>query len=92
MDCAGAEVLRERLAQQENWSQALAVRLGRQPAIDPDGYALERFRGGERHYRPQHRLERRGDRAEVVTRRLSKRLIDGGWETEEIVERIPQLA
>ncbi len=92
MDCAGAEILRQRLAQQENWRQALAVRLGRQPAIDPDGHALESFRGFVRHYRARHRLEPSDGGTELVTRRFSKRLIDGGWETEEIVERAQQVA
>jgi hypothetical protein len=87
MDCAGAEVLRQRLAEQENWRQAHAVQKGRQPAIDPDGHALESFRGALRCYRAHRRLEPRGGRIELVTRSLSKRLIDGWWETDEIVER-----
>lgn len=92
MDCAGAEVLRQRLAQQENWRQALAVRTGRQPAVDPDGHALERFQAGVRYYRVQRRLELRGGQTELVTLTLSKRLFDGRWETGEIVERARQVA
>jgi hypothetical protein len=92
MDCAGAEVLRQRLAQQENWCQALAVRMGRQSAVDPDGHALETFRGDVRYYRAEHRLELRGGHRELVTRYLSKRLIHGRWETDELVDRARQVA
>ena len=40
MDIAGAKELSRRLAQQEHWRQARAVRIGRQPSFDPDGHAL----------------------------------------------------
>jgi hypothetical protein len=92
MDIAGAEVLRQRLAQQENWRQAVAVRTGNQPAIDPDGHALESFNGDVRHYREQHRLVLRGGQTELVSSRISKRLIDGIWVKDEAVERVRQVA
>jgi hypothetical protein len=85
MDISGARVLSERLAQQQHWQQALAVQLGRQPSIDPDGHSLESFRGGVRNYRPRQRLEITDGRSVMVTRALCKRLIGGVWEGEEIV-------
>jgi hypothetical protein len=85
MDISGARVLSERLAQQRHWRQALAVRLGRQPSFDPDGHALESFRGDVREYRPQQRLEVADGRPVLVTRRVCKRLVDGVWEGEEVV-------
>jgi len=86
MDIAGAEVLRQRIAQQENWRQARAVRVGSQPSFDPDGHALESFRSGVRYYRSQQRLEWHDGRHETVTRTLCKRLIDGAWEADVVVE------
>jgi hypothetical protein len=85
MDIAGAVVLRQRLAQQENWRQARAMRVGSQPPFDPDGHALESFRSGVRYYRPRQRVEWRDGRHELVTRTLSKRLIDGAWEADVVV-------
>jgi len=82
MDISGARVLSERLAQQEHWRQALAVQAGRQPSFDPDGHALESYRGGVRNYRPEERLEILDGRPARVTRRVSKRLIDGVWQSE----------
>jgi hypothetical protein len=82
MDISGARVLSERLAQQAHWRQALAVQIGRQPSFDPDGHSLESYRGGVRHYRPQEMLELLDGRPARVTRRVSKRLIDGVWESE----------
>ena len=57
MDIAGAEALAARIAQQEQWREALAVRTARQPAVDPDGHALESIRAGVRIYRAERRLE-----------------------------------
>ena len=78
-------MLSERLAQQEHWRQALSVQLGRQPSIDPDGYALESYRGGVRTYRPKEKLEILDGRPAKVIRRVSKRLVDGAWESEVAV-------
>ena len=85
MDIAGAEVLRQRLAQQEHWRQARAVQLGRQSSFDPDGYALESFRADVRYYRPQRRVEIQNGRSQVVTRRISKRLVEGVWQQDVVV-------
>jgi hypothetical protein len=82
MDISGSRVLSERLAQQQNWRQAIAVQIGRQPSFDPDGHALESFRGGVRNYRPQENLEMLDGRPAKVTRRVSKRLVDGAWQNE----------
>jgi hypothetical protein len=80
MDVTGAEALRQRLAQQEHWREARLVRLGRQPAFDPDGYALESFHDDVRVYRVELRLERNDGRSATVTRRIRKHLVDGAWE------------
>lgn len=92
MDIAGAEVLRQRLAQQEHWRQARAVRIGSQPSIDPDGHALESFRSGVRYYRLQQREELHEGRSEIVTRRLSKHLIEGVWESDVTIEYVQHVA
>jgi len=82
MDISGARALSDRIAQQQHWRQALAVQLGRQPSFDPDGHALESYCGGVRNYRAEERLEVLDGRPAMVTRRVSKRLIDGVWESE----------
>jgi hypothetical protein len=72
MDAAGAQKLRWRIEQQENWRLAQAVIDGRQPNIDPDLNDLTDF----------------GDRLRVYSTRvtgdgvihLCKRLVDGVWE------------
>jgi hypothetical protein len=92
MDVSGAEVLRQRLAQQENWRAARAVCLGQQPSIDPDGYALESYGDGIRVYRREQRLEQRNGRHEWVTQHLRKRLVDGAWEAEVVVEHVRKVA
>ncbi len=92
MDISGAQVLSERLAQQEHWREARAVRIGRQPSFDPDGYALESFHDGVRLYRPEQRLEHRNGRSELVTQRIRKVLVDDAWEAELVVERIQHVA
>ena len=88
MDIAGARALSRRLAQQEHWRQALAVRIGRQPAIDPDGYALEAFRSGVRYYRERREVEVHDGKPAVVIRRHRKRLVGDAWEDEVSVEAI----
>jgi len=88
MDIAGAEVLAARIAQQEQWCEALAVRAGRQPRVDPDGYALESIRPGVRIYRAERRLEAYEGRTSMVTRRLRKFLVDGWWDADRVVENV----
>jgi len=88
MEVSGAEVLRQRLAQQEHWRAARAVRIGYQPSFDPDGHALESYHDGVRLYRREQRLEQRNGRHELVTRRIRKRLVDGAWEAEVLVESV----
>ena len=92
MDVAGAEALRQRLAQQEHWQQALAVQLGHQPSIDPDGYALVEFSSATRYYRPRRQTDMIAGRMAPVIRRLCKRLVDGAWEDDVVVEAITHLA
>lgn len=82
-------MLRRRLAQQEHWRKARLVRLGRQPSFDPDGHALESFSAGVRVYRPKQWVERTDGRPSLVTERVRKRLVDGAWEAEVVVERVP---
>jgi hypothetical protein len=77
-----------RLAQQEQWRQARAVRIGRQPAIDPDGHALETFRPGVRYYRERREFALHEGETAMVIRRHRKRLIDDVWEDEVSVEAV----
>jgi hypothetical protein len=88
VDVTGARALSRRIAQQEHWRQARAVRVGQQPASDPDGQELESFRSGLRLYRAEQRLEDANGRRELVTLRFCKRLIDGAWHDEVIVESV----
>ena len=92
MDIAGAVVLSQRLAQQEQWRSARAVRLGVQPAVDPDGHALESFRGDIRYYGSEERIEVVGGSSTLVTRRVCKRLVDGSWRDDVVVERVQHVA
>ena len=92
MDIAGAEALAARIAQQKQWREALAVRTGTQPAVDPDGHALESIRAGVRIYRAERRLEAYEGRTSMVTRRLRKFLVDGSWDAEWAVENVESVA
>jgi hypothetical protein len=92
MDVAAAEVLRQRLAQQEQWRQARSVRVGSQPPFDPDGHSLESFRAGIRFYWTEQRTEVNAGRTELVTQRVCKRLVDGAWENDVIVEQVRRVA
>jgi hypothetical protein len=85
MDIAGAEALSWRLAQQEHWVSARAVRLGLQPSIDPDGHALESFHGELRIYRAPEQAGSEGG-AGAALGWVRKRLVEGAWE-EEAFER-----
>ena len=82
----------DRIAQQEHWRQALAVRTGSQPPVDPDGHALESIRAGVRFYRLERRLETYDGRTSMVTRRLRKSIVDGSWDAERIVENVESVA
>jgi hypothetical protein len=88
MDSKGAQTLRARLEQQEHWRQADAVQRGDQPATDPDAWDLEGTTEGLRLYstREEHR-ELVDGRPALVIQRLTKRLVDGRWETVYEVER-----
>lgn len=88
MDSKGAQTLRARLEQQEHWRQAEAVERGEQPATDPDAWDLEELKEGLRLYgiREEHRQLVDG-RPALVIQRLTKRLVDGRWDTVYEVER-----
>lgn len=88
---SGAEALSRRIAEHENWREALAVRIGEQPPRDPDGEALESFRLGVRYYRSEPHSEVLGGRV-VITSRFCKRLVDGTWKTEVIFEADERVA
>jgi hypothetical protein len=92
MDIQGAQALRWRLAQQENWQTAAAVRSGAQPPIDPEGYALERFEAGVRLYRMRRRHDVVRGRSATVTFHFSKRLVDGAWLEQVVVEDVQDAA
>ena len=71
MDANGARELTKRLEAQEHWRQAEAVQRGEQPAVDPDGHALEEVGEGFRRYRPEP----------DGRTTLCKRLVAGRWES-----------
>jgi hypothetical protein len=88
MDTTGVRTLRERIEQQEHWRSAAAVARGDQPATDPDAWDLEELAEGLRLYatREEHRELVDGQPA-LVIHRLTKRLVDGRWQTVYAVER-----
>jgi hypothetical protein len=88
MDAQGARALTRRIEQQQHWRQAPAVRDGRQPPVDPDGAELEELSETTRLYGREVRAETVDGRRALVTRRMQKRLVDGWWRTEEVVERV----
>ncbi len=75
-----------RLAQQEHWQQAEAVREGRQPRIDPDGLLLEALDTGLRIYRSRevHRTLA-GARALVSEWPIKRLEASGFWENDLLV-------
>ncbi len=89
---AGAEVLRFRIEQQEHWRQARTVRLGSQPASDPDGHALASCGPGVRTYREQRGFEVVNGQKALVIRRLQKYLVDGEWHDESVVIAVESVA
>jgi hypothetical protein len=78
VDPAGAQKLRCRIEEQENWRRADAVRDGRQSASDPDIDELDRVDDGIRFYSP------RIIHGELV--RQIKRLSGGFWVSGTIVD------
>ena len=88
MDVAGAKALSWRLAQQQHWQSASAVRAGIQPAIDPDGYVLESFHDGVRTYGRQRRIEMIDGRPARILCRVTKRLVGDLWHEDMVVERV----
>jgi hypothetical protein len=91
MNAPRVRTLNERIAEQEHWRQADAVRQGLQPNIDPDGGHLVGTEEGLRIYdiREQQRQTIEG-RAALVTQRMTKRLVDGWWETSYVEESVQQ--
>ena len=79
MDARGAQILRDRIAQQQHWELAEAVRDGRQSRTDPDRDALEDFGANRRVYGAFTAEERTKGHGRRVTRRLVKVLRDGEW-------------
>ncbi len=92
MELSGAEALRWRLAQQEHWRSAQAVRTGQQPPFDPHGHALESFRGTLRVYRMEPAVEMVHGRPATVTTRMTKRLIDQAWHEQVEIESVLNVA
>jgi uncharacterized caspase-like protein len=88
MDANGAQTLRARLEQQEHWRQAEAVAHGEQPATDPDAWELDELGDGVRLYdiREEHRQVIDGQPV-LVIQRMTKRLVNGRWDTVYEVER-----
>ncbi len=84
MDANGARALAERIAQQEHWRQAAAVRDGRQDASDPDAETLVMIGHGVRLYRGETHEELRDGRVTKVVTHLRKMLVDDRWETSVV--------
>jgi hypothetical protein len=83
------QTLEGRLAQQAHWRQAPSVQRGRQPATDPDAYELEELQDGLRLYSTREQQRRTVDgRHQLVTQRLTKRLVGDDWATVYEVEKI----
>ncbi len=80
MNARGGEILAFRIAEQEQWSSAQAVRDGKQPPRDPDRDGLVELGEGLRRYAPVASRDRLGLRRE----RVEKRLVDGWWETVSV--------
>jgi hypothetical protein len=92
MERSRAEALRWRLAQQENWRAAQAVRTGLQPPFDPHGHRLESFQAGLRIYRMEPGVEMVHGRPATVTTRMTKRLIDQAWHEHVAIESVLNVA
>jgi hypothetical protein len=79
MDANGARHLANRIAQQEHWAQAQAVRDGRQPPSDPDGDQLAELGDGYRVYEAAETTEIIPGHVTTARRRFRKTLVDGHW-------------
>ena len=89
MDAHGAKTLNARIAEQEHWRQADAVRQRLQPSIDPDAWHLVETGERLRLYDIREQQRRTVDgRPALVTQRMTKRLVDGGWETTYVQESV----
>jgi hypothetical protein len=88
MDTAGARALKARIEQRIQWQEAASVSEGRQPQSDPDAEKLESFEDGVRRYHSEKRFEYVDGQRKLVTCRIFKRLIDGSWETDVVVESV----
>jgi len=78
MDPNGARYLKARIAQQQHWRLAEAVRNGSQAAADPDAGRLEEIGDG---YRLYTREASHGSNGGRIVHRLRKTLVDGRWES-----------
>lgn len=89
MNAPRVKTLNERIAEQEHWRQADAVRRGLQPNIDPDAWNLVETGETLRTYdvREQQRQIVDG-RPALVTQRMTKRLVNGWWETVYVQESV----
>ena len=89
MNAPRVKTLNERIAEQEHWRQADAVRQGLQPNIDPDSWHLVETGEGVRVYdiREQQRQTIEG-LPSLVTQRMTKRLVNGWWETSYVRESV----
>ena len=83
MDTNGARHLAVRIAQQQHWELAQAVRDGRQPSSDPDGEQLEALGDGCRIYASEVTNGATGPTVE----RFLKTLVEGRWEFAAYDER-----
>ena len=83
MDTNGARHLAVRIAQQQHWELARAVRDGRQPAADPDGEQLEALGDGCHLYA----IEVTNGTEGPTVKRFLKTLVDGSWHVAVVDER-----
>src|SRR6266576_7255381 len=91
MDAAGAEELRKRLEEQEDWRRADAVRDGRQPSADPDQHELEEIIDGVRYYGHEQQRITVDGRPALVTVRMTKSIVDGEWVRSFVPEKVVHL-
>jgi hypothetical protein len=85
MNARGGQLLAFRIAEQEHWRMAEAVREGKQPPRDPDGAALVEIGERVRRYRSDAVQTQGGVGSEDV----EKRLVDGWWETVHVPTEAP---
>lgn len=88
MDIVGAQQLRRRIEEQRHWAEAPAVRDGSQPGADPHAPELEDIVDGTRLYGRETAHERVEGRHALVTRRMTKRVVEGRWTTSYELERV----